>query len=70
MNNNNKETERIKEIIEKEIEQELSLERNNPELNAKKSLRVKTNYLRERLEHLQTKIFFKIDNPNYVRKRV
>ena len=62
------EKEKIKELIEKEIDLELSLERNNPEPKARRNVIVKTNYLKERLEHLKNQIFFKIDNPNYIRK--
>jgi hypothetical protein len=58
------EKEKIKEIIESEISLELSLERNNPEEKAKKNVLVKTNYLKERLEHLRNRINFKIENLN------
>jgi len=57
------ETERIKKIIEKEIELELNLRRNNPEEKAKRNIIIKTNYLRERIEHLKNRILYKIDNP-------
>ena len=63
-----REKERIKEIIESEIELELSLGRNNPEEKAIRNVIIKTNYLKERLEHLRNRMFFKIDNPDYVRK--
>jgi len=56
------EKEKIKELIEKEIDLELSLERNNPEPKAKRSVKIKTNYLKERLEHLKNRMFYKINN--------
>jgi hypothetical protein len=47
----------IKDLIEKEIELELNLKRNNPE----PKVIVKINYLRERLEHLKGRLFYFID---------
>lgn len=58
------EKEKIKEIIEREIDLELNLERNNPEEKAKRNILIKTNYLKERLEHLRNRMFYKIDNLN------
>jgi hypothetical protein len=56
------EKEKIKEIIESEITLELNLERNNPDKKAKRSVLIKTNYLKERLEHLRNRIIFKIES--------
>lgn len=50
----NKETERIKEIIKNVIEAEINMRR------IYKS--------QSRLNHIKEQIFFKIDNPDYVRK--
>ncbi len=51
----NEETEvkRIKKIIEEEIEREMRMSRKEFPL---------------RLNHIKEHIFFKIDNPNYIRK--
>mgnify|MGYP001585408204 CR=1 FL=1 len=57
-----KERERFKEIIENEVNEEFSLDRNNPEPRAKRNLIIKINYLKERIEHLKKKIIWKIDN--------
>jgi len=56
------EKDKIKELIEKEINLELSLERNNPEPKARRNVIIKTNYLKERLEHLRNRVIYKINN--------
>ena len=58
----------IKNLINKEIEIELKLKRNNPEEKAKKNVIVKTNYLKERLEHLRSRLFYFVDNPDLIKK--
>ena len=68
MKNNELEIDKIKKIILSKFNTEFKLERNNPDSKAKRSIVVKTNYLKERLWHLQSQILFNIDNPNYVRK--
>jgi len=50
---NKQETEKIKEIIEEELEREFDMRRLRP---------------RSRWKHIREHIFFKIDNPDYVRK--
>lgn len=49
----NEETERIKRIIEEELEREFNMNRLKP---------------LSRWKHIKEHIFFKIDNPNYVSK--
>jgi hypothetical protein len=58
----------IKNLINKEIEIELKLKRNNPDSKSKNNVIVKTNYLKERLEHLRNRLFYFIDNQNQIRK--
>ncbi len=49
----NEETERIKRIIEEELEREFNMGRLRPS---------------SRWQHIKEHIFFKIDNPDYARK--
>jgi hypothetical protein len=63
-----KERERIEGIVELEVKMELKNKINNPDNLSKKQMRVKANYVKGRLEHLERRILFKINNPNYVRQ--